>query len=84
LAAGTAASAATPGPKVWIPAESLVEFHLNAPLTVNPVSAAEAARLAQGVYPGGPTLHPRGPYYPYGRPYPYGYPPPPVYYHPYY
>ena len=81
LAAGTAASAATPGPGVWIPAEALVEFHLNAPLTVNPVSAQEAARLAQGLYQGGPNLYLRG-YYPYGQPYPYRYPP--VYYRPYY
>jgi hypothetical protein len=81
LAAGTAASAATPGPGVWIPAEALVEFHLTAPLTVNPVSAQEAARLAEGLYQGGPNLYQRG-YYPYGQPYPYGYPP--VYYRPYY
>lgn len=82
LAAGTAASAATPGPRVWIPAEALVEFHLTAPLTVNPVSVQEAARLAQGLYQGGPNLYQRG-YYPYGRPYPYGgYPQ--IYYRPYY
>jgi len=83
-AAGTAASAASSGPGVWIPAEALVEFHLSQPLTVNPVNAQEAARLAQGLYPGGPNLYRRGPY---GRPYyavgyPYGYPP--VYYRPYY
>ena len=81
LAAGTAASAATPGPHVWIPAEALVEFHLNAPLTVNPVSAKEAARMAEGLYQGGPELYRRG-YGPYGQPYPYGYPPP-IYVHPY-
>lgn len=93
-AAGTAASAATPGPRAWIPAEALVTFHLTAPLTVTPVSPQEAARLAQGLYPGGPTLYRRG-YYPYG-PYPYGpayyagpgpygpYAYPPVYYRPYY
>jgi len=81
LAAGTAASAATPGPGVWIPAEALVEFHLAAPLTVNPVSAQEAARLAEGLYQGGPNLYHRG-YDQYGQPYPYGYPP--VYYRPYY
>jgi hypothetical protein len=51
------------------------------------VGAQEAARLAQGLYQGGPSLYQRG-YYPYGRPYvsaygyPYGYPP--VYYRPYY
>jgi BON domain len=80
---GTAASAATPGPRAWIPAEALVTFHLNAPVTVDPVSQQEASRLAQGLYPGGPALYRRGYYggYPYG-PGPYGYPP--VYYRPYY
>jgi BON domain len=87
-AGGTAASAASGGPRVWIPAEALVTFHINAPLTVNPVGPQEAARLAQGLYPGGPSLYRRGPYGPgyyagYGYPaYPYGYPP--VYYRPYY
>jgi len=76
-AAGTAASAATPGPRVWIPAEALVTFHTAAPITVNPVSEQEAARLGQGLYQGGPTLYRRG-YY--GYPYPY----PPVYYRPYF
>jgi hypothetical protein len=81
-AAGTAASAATPGPGVWIPAEARVDFHLSTPLTVRPVSAQEAARMAQGLYPGGPTLYRRA-YGPYGRPYAYyGYPP--VFYRPYY
>jgi hypothetical protein len=86
VAAGTAASAASPGPNVWIPAEALVEFHLKAPLTVTPVSAQEASRLAHGLYNGGgPTLYRRGgygPYYAQPYAYPYGYPP--VYYHPYY
>jgi len=81
LVAGTAASAATPGPGVWIPVEARVDFHLSAPLTVNPVSLKEAARMAQGLYQGGPALYQRG-YSPYGQPYPYGYPP--VYYRPYY
>ncbi len=88
--AGTAASAATPGPNVWIPTEALVTFHLKDPITVNPVSAQEAARLAQGLYPGGPNLYRRGYGYPPPPPYgyaagpyyPYGYPP--VYYRPYY
>jgi hypothetical protein len=85
VAAGTAATAASGGPRAWIPAEALVSFHLTTPITVDPVSAQEAARLAQGLYPGGPTLYRRGPY---GRPYygyaayPYAYPP--VYYRPYY
>jgi hypothetical protein len=84
--AGTVASAASSGPGVWIPSEARVDFHLMAPITVTQVSEQEAARLAQGLYPGGPTLYRRGPAY-YGRPvvyygYPYGYPPP--YYRPYY
>ncbi len=88
VAAGTAASAASSGPRVWIPAEALVTFHMNAPITVAPVSAQEAARLAEGLYPGGPSLYRRSPYGPgyyagYSYPaYPYGYPP--VYYRPYY
>ena len=79
-AAGTAASAATPGPGIWIPAEARMDFHLQAPLTVRPVSPREAAWLAQGLYQGGPALYRRG--YPPPPPYPYGYPP--VYYRPYY
>ena len=85
-AAGVGASAASGGPNAWIPAEALVSFHLKAPLTVTPVGAQEAARLAQGLYNGGPNLYRRG-YYPYGSPYYAGYPYygyPPVYYHPYY
>jgi hypothetical protein len=85
VAAGTAASAASSGPGVWIPAEALVTFHLNTPLTVNPVNAQEAARLAQGLYQGGPNLYRRGPYPYYGGPYYAGaYPYGPVYYRPYY
>jgi hypothetical protein len=79
---GTAASAASSGPQVWIPAEALVTFHLTAPVTVTPVGQQEAARLAQGLYPGGPTLYRRRGYYggPYGYPYYYA----PVYYRPYF
>jgi hypothetical protein len=78
---GTAASAATPGPQVWIPAEALMDFHLNNPLTVTPVSSQEAMRLAANAPPPSqrPTLYRRG-YYPYGYPPP---PPPPGYYRPY-
>jgi BON domain len=80
---GTAASAAEPGMRAWIPAEALVTFRLTAPVTVSPVGRDEAARLAQGLYPGGPSLYRRGYYggpyaYPYGSPYYYA----PVYYHP--
>jgi hypothetical protein len=93
VAAGTVATAASSGPGVWIPAEALVSFHLRGPLTVNPVSPEEASRLAQGLYPGGPSLYQRPParYYPYpygpryvhGAAYPYGYYPRP-YYRPYF
>ena len=61
-AAGLGASAASGGPRAWIPAEALVTFHLNTPLTVEPVDAQEAARLAEGLYQGGPNLYRRGPY----------------------
>jgi hypothetical protein len=85
---GTAASAAMHGPAAWIPAEALVTFHLNAPVTVAPVSQQEAARLAAGLYPGGPRLYqrpyPYPAYYAPGYPYPPGYAYPPVYYRPYY
>jgi len=82
--AGTALSAAQ-STHAWIPAEALVTFHLNGPVTVAPVSREEASRLAQGLYPGGPQLYRRG-YYRGGYPPP---PPgyyahPPVYYRPYY
>ena len=87
VAAGTAASAASSGPPAWIPAEALVSFHLATPITIAPVSQQEAARLAQGLYPGGPSLYQRGPYgSPYARRYPAGpyYAYPQVYYRPYY
>jgi hypothetical protein len=80
-AAGTASSAGSHGPGVWIPAEAQVDFHLNTPLTVTPVNAQEAARLAQGLYPGGPNLYRRR-YDAYGRPIIVAYPP--VYVRPYY
>jgi len=84
---GAAVSGATSGPGVWIPAEALVTFHLAAPVTVEPVTQAEAMRLAQGLYPGGPQLYQRRAYaYPYRpyRPYPYAAYYGPVYYRPYY
>ncbi|MBS1804548.1 MAG: BON domain-containing protein [Acidobacteria bacterium] len=84
---GAAVSGATSGPGVWIPAEALVTFHLASPVTVEPVNQAEAMRLAQGLYPGGPQLYQRRAYaYPYRpyRPYPYAAYYGPVYYRPYY
>ena len=79
---GTAASAATPGPRVWIPAEAQMDFHLNQPLTVTPVTRQEAQRLAENAPPPSqrPTLYRRGPYYRYAYPPP---PPPGYYYRPY-
>ena len=73
---GAGASAATTGPRLFIPAEAVLNFHLTAPLTVTPVSAQEAQRLASSAYP---QMQRRGPY-PYGA---YPPPPPPGYYYPY-
>lgn len=56
---GTVVSAATPSPGVWIPSEEQIDFHLAAPIAVTPVNAKEAARLARGLHPGGPTLYVR-------------------------
>lgn len=57
---GTLVSAATPGPGIWIPSETEVDFYLAAPMAVVPVSAKEAARLSQGLHSGGPHLYLRG------------------------
>ena len=57
---GTMVSAATPGPCVTIPAESQMDFYLASPISVVPVSAKEAAQLAQGYHHGGPVLYVRG------------------------
>jgi hypothetical protein len=80
-ATGLAASAATKGPQVVVPPESVLSVHLTAPLTVNPVSYQEVQRLAASV-PQQPRLM-RRPVYVYG-PYAYGYPYPYPYYRPYY
>jgi hypothetical protein len=73
-AAGLGASAATNGPRLVLPTESQVDFHLTAPVTVQPVSWQEAQRLATSSTPQQPRLVRRPAYYPY---YPYAYPPPP-------
>lgn len=83
---GTALSAAGPNPRAWIPAEALVSFHIEEPVTIVPVTPQEAFRLAQTVLPSnGPTLYHRGPAYyaNYNPGYPY-YPAPMPFYHPYY
>jgi hypothetical protein len=69
--AGLAASAGTNGPRLYLPPETLLNFHLTSAVTVQPVSWQEAQRLAQSV----PQLQRRpvymAPPYPYGYPYPY-------------
>jgi len=57
---GTLVAAGTPGPGVRIPAEAQVDFYLASPIAVTPVSAQEAARMTQGLRPGGPVLYLRG------------------------
>lgn len=80
---GLAASAAMKGPRIYLPTETMIDFHLTDPATVQPVSWQEAQRLASSVPPTSqPVLvqRPRpiyvapGPYYypyPYAYPYPY-------------
>lgn len=68
---GLAASSATHGPRLILPVESTVDFHLTAPATVQPVSWQEAQRLASSVPPPPRLVRRPYPYYPYG-PYPYG------------
>lgn len=68
--AGMLASAHTNGPRTILPPETLLNFHLASPVTVQPVSWQEAQRLAQNA----PRLVRRPVYmapYPYPYPYPY-------------
>jgi hypothetical protein len=62
-----------------MPPETLLTFHLKAPLTVSPISLSEVQQLQASVTPRRPPRPPRPPY-PYGYPPP---PPPPGYYYPY-
>jgi hypothetical protein len=57
---GAAVSAVTPSPILTIPAESQLDFYLASPISVVPVSEKEAARLSEGLHPGGPVLYVRG------------------------
>jgi hypothetical protein len=68
-ATGLGASSATKGPRIYIPSEAVLNFHLEAPVRVQPVSWEEARRLAENV----PQLQTRPMYNRYPRPYPYGY-----------
>lgn len=79
-AGGLGASAASHGPRVILPSETMLAFHLEQPVTVQPVSWQEARRLAANT----PQLQQRPMYqrvYAYPYPYAYGYPPPPPYYY---
>lgn len=73
---GLLASGATNGPRIMLPPEALLNFHLAKPITVQPVSWQEAQRLAASA----PRLRRRVIY----RPYPYYPPPPPPPPYPYY
>jgi len=78
---GLAASGATTGPRLYLPTETQVDFHLTTPVTVQPVPWQEAQRLAASVpqpvlvqrprpvYIAPPPYYGPYPYYPY--PYPY-------------
>ena len=68
-ATGAAVSGATRGPRLTLPPEALLQFHIEQPLTVQPMPYDEAERLAASV-PQQPVLHQR-PVYPYPYPYPY-------------
>ena len=79
-ASGALVSGATHGPRLDLPPEALLQFHLAEPVTVQPVPYDEAARLASTV-PQQPVLQRRPVYVaaPYPgvyavRPYPYAYP----------
>ncbi len=76
-ATGVAVSGATHGPRLDLPPEALLQFHIEQPLTLQPVSYDEAERLAAAAPPQPPVLRQRPVYvspYPYVvRPYPYSY-----------
>jgi hypothetical protein len=72
-AGGALISGATPSARVGLPPETILQFHLTAPLQVQPVKYEEAVRLASTI-PQQPVLRPRPVYYAAPRPYPYYYP----------
>jgi hypothetical protein len=57
---GTAIGTSTPPSIALIPSESQIEFTLATPIAVFPVDQPTAARLARGMYHGGPVLFMRG------------------------
>jgi BON domain len=82
-ATGAIASSASSGPRVILPPETVLTFHLAAPIEVVPVSYREAQRLADSsaprpqYYSNAPVGYPPPPRviygYPYGYPYAYAY-----------
>ena len=70
---GLAASGATSGPRIYLPTETQVDFHLTNPVTVQPVPWQEAQRLASTVPQPVLVQRPRPVYVapPYYGPYPY-------------
>lgn len=78
-ATGAIASSASSGPRVILPPETVLTFHLAAPIAVLPVSYREAQRLADSSSPRAPYNYSAPVVYPaprviYGYPYPYAYP----------
>lgn len=73
-AAGFGASGLTNGPRLYLPVETQLDFHLTVPATVQPVSWQEAQRLASASQPAQqPRLYRRPVVVaPYGSPYYYG------------
>ena len=57
---GALTSAATPGPSVTLPAESQMNFYLASPISIKPVNATDAARIAKKTHSGEPVLYVRG------------------------
>jgi hypothetical protein len=80
-AAGLGLSAASAGPREIMLPETLLTFHLKAPLTVSPISLAEVQQLQASVTPPPRPVRPPRPPYPYYYGYPPPPPPPPGYYY---
>jgi len=76
-ATGAVASSASSGPRVILPPETVLTFHLAAPVEVLPVSYREAQRMADSSSPrapynyNAPVTYPPPPRVIYGYPYPY-------------
>ncbi len=70
---GALISGATHGPRLDLPPEALLQFHLAEPVTVQPLKFNEAEQIAASAPAAQPVLHQRPVYYaaPYPRPYPY-------------